>query len=85
MEIFYQEGVLVVASTIHDKIKQLTSMEGHKILHSKDTNTLMVYKHLIRRDKRNKKIDTWEVIDNQAISIWFTDSQTSNWQPSNKQ
>ena len=45
MEIFYQEGVLVshthvvVASTIHDKIKQLTSMEGHKILHSKDTNT----------------------------------------------
>ena len=56
MEIFYQEGVLVVASTIHDKIKQLTSMEGHKILHSKDTNTLMVYKHLIRRDKRNKKL-----------------------------
>ena len=69
MDIFYQEGVLVVASTIHDKIKQLTSMEGHKILHSKDTNTLMVYKHLIRRDKRNKKTDTWEVIDNQAISI----------------
>jgi hypothetical protein len=33
-------------------------MEGHKILHSKDTNTLMVYKHLIRRDKRNKKTDT---------------------------
>ena len=58
MEIFYQEGVLVVASTIHDKIKQLTSMEGHKILHSKDTNTLMVYKHLINRDKRNKKTDT---------------------------
>ena len=27
-------------------------------LHSKDTNTLMVYKHLINRDKRNKKTDT---------------------------
>ena len=36
----------------------------------------MVYKHLIRRDKRNKKIDTWEVIDNQAISNKHIDNQT---------
>ena len=28
----------------------------------------MVYKHLINRDKKNKKTDTWEVIDNQTIS-----------------
>jgi hypothetical protein len=34
------------------------SMEGHKILHSKDTNTLIVYKHLTCSDKINKKTDT---------------------------
>ena len=35
----------------------------------------MIYKHLISSNKRNKKTDTWEVIDNQTISNKHIDNQ----------